>query len=79
MHAFFLEVSLPWRSMTIAHVRLTFVLLLAHGGAAQAMPKCVHRESIGMLKKPLGTIGLVRMDFKNNLFSTEIKIVIDTF
>ena len=54
---FFLDVPIPWRSMAITHVRRrSFAEPLAHGGAALAMPKCVHCESIGRLKKPRGTV-----------------------
>ena len=53
----FLDVPMPWRSMAITRVRRRlFGEPLVHGGAALAMPKCVHRESIGMLKKPRGTV-----------------------
>ena len=57
MHVHFLDVPMPWRSIAITHVRRrSFAELLAHGGAALAMPRCVHRESIGMLQKPRGTV-----------------------
>ena len=53
----FLDVPMPWRSMAITCVRRrSSAEPLAHGGAALAMPKCVHRESIGGLKKPRGTV-----------------------
>ena len=43
-------------SMAITRVlRRSFAELLAHGGAALAMHKCVLRESIGRLKKPRRT------------------------
>ena len=48
----FLDVPMPWWSMAITCVRRwSFAELLAHGGAALAMTKYVHRESIGRLKK----------------------------
>ena len=53
----FLDVPMPWRSMAITRVRRrSFAEPLVHGGAALTMPKCVHRESIGRLKKPRGTV-----------------------
>ena len=46
--------------MAITRVRRrSFVEPLVHGGAALAMPKFVHRESIGRLKKPRGTVASV--------------------
>ena len=55
----FLDVQMPWRSMAITRVRRrSFAEPLVHGGSALAMPKCVHRESIGRLKKPRGTVAL---------------------
>ena len=48
---------MPWRSVAITRIRRRlFAEPLAHGGAALAMPKFVHRESIGRLKKPRGTV-----------------------
>ena len=45
--------------MAITRVRRrSFAEPLVHGGAAPAMPKFVHRESIGGLKKPRGTVAL---------------------
>ena len=59
---FGVDVPMPWRSMAITRVRIrSFAEPLVHGGAALAMPKCVHRESIGRLKKPRGTIALAYM------------------
>ena len=53
----FLDVPMPWRSMAITRVRRrSFGEPLVHGGAALAMPKCVHRENIGILKKSRGTV-----------------------
>ena len=53
----FLDVPMPWRSMAIIRVRRRSIAEpLVHGGSALAMPKCVHRESIGRLKKPRGTV-----------------------
>ena len=47
----FLDVPMSWRSMAITHVRRrSFGEPLVHGGAALAMPKFVHRQSIGRLK-----------------------------
>ena len=57
----FLDVPMPWRSMAITRVRRrSFSEPLVHGGAALAMPKCVHRDSIGRLKKPRGTVALLK-------------------
>ena len=54
----FQDVPMPWRSIAITRVRRqSFAEPLVHGGAALAMPKFVHRESIGRLKKPRGTVG----------------------
>ena len=56
---FFLDVPMPWRGMAIIRVRRrSFAEPLVHGGAALAMPKCVHRECIGRLKKPRGNVAL---------------------
>ena len=56
----FLDVPMPGRSMAITRVRRrSFVEPLVHGGAALAIPKFVHRESIGRLKKPRGTVASV--------------------
>ena len=44
--------------MAITRVRPLFAELLAHGGAALAMLKIVHRKSIRTLEKPRGTIAL---------------------
>ena len=53
----FLDVPMPWRSMAVTRVlRRSFAEPLVHGGAALAMPKFEHRESIGRLKKPRGTV-----------------------
>ena len=53
----FLDVPMPWRSMAITRVRRrSFAEPLVHGGDALAMPKFVHRESMGRLKKPRGTV-----------------------
>ena len=53
----FLDVPMPWRSMAITRGRRrSFAEPLVHGGAALAMPKFVHRESIGRLKKYRGTV-----------------------
>ena len=53
----FLDVPMSWRSMAITCVRRrSFPEPLVHGGAALAMPKCVHRESIERFKKPRGTV-----------------------
>ena len=55
----FLDVPMPWQSMAITRVRRrSFAEPLVQGGAALAMPKCVHRESIGRLKKSRGTVAL---------------------
>ena len=64
----FLDVPMPWRSMAITRVRRRSIAEplvhgavaepLVHGGAVLAMPKFVHRESIGRLKKPRGTVAL---------------------
>ena len=52
---FFLDVPIPWRSMAINRVlRRSFSELLVHGGAALAMPKFVHCESIGRFKSLVG-------------------------
>ena len=49
----FLDVPMPWRSMAITRVgRRSFAEPLVYGGDAQI----VHRESIGRLKKPRGTV-----------------------
>ena len=54
---FFLDLPMPWRSIAITRVRRrSFAEPLVHGGAALAMPKFEHRESIGRLKKPHGTV-----------------------
>ena len=51
---FFGDVPMPWWSMTITRRRRwSFAELLAHGGAALAMPKFEHRDSIGKLKRPV--------------------------
>ena len=43
----FLNVPMPWRSIAITRVRRrSLAEPLVHGGAALAMPKCVHRVSI---------------------------------
>ena len=60
----FLDVPMPWRSMAITR-RRSFAEPLVHGGAALAMPKCVHRESIGRLKKPRGTVALVCTPYRH--------------
>ena len=45
---------MPWRNMAITRVRRrSFAEPLVHGGDALAMPKFVHRESIG---RPRGTV-----------------------
>ena len=45
------------REMVITRVHgRSFAEPLVHGGAGLAMPKFVHRESIGRLKKPRGTV-----------------------
>ena len=50
---------MPWRSMAMTRVRRrSFAEPLVHGGAALAMAKFEHRESIGTLKKPRGTVAL---------------------
>ena len=55
--AIFLAVPMPWRSMAITRVRRrSFAEPLVQGGAALAMPKFGHRESIGRLKKTRGTV-----------------------
>ena len=42
-----LDVPMPWRSMAITRVRhRSFAELLAHGGAAVAIPEFMHCESI---------------------------------
>ena len=57
---FVLDVPMPWRSMSITRIRCrSFAEPLVHGGAALAIPKFVHRGSIGRLKKPRGTVALV--------------------
>ena len=46
----FIDVLMPWRSLPITRVRRrSFAEPLVHGGAALAMPKFVHRESIERL------------------------------
>ena len=50
----FLDVPMPWRITRVR--RRSFAEALVRGGAALAMPKCVHRESIGRLRKPRGTV-----------------------
>ena len=55
----FLDVPMPWLSMTITRVRRwSFAELLAHGGAALAITKFVQRESIGRLEKLRATATL---------------------
>ena len=56
----FLYIPMPWRSRAIIGVRRrSFAELLVHGDAALAiMPKFVHCESIGRLKKLRGTVAL---------------------
>ena len=50
---------MSWQSMAITRVRRrSFAEPLVHGGAALVMPKFVHRESIGRLKMPRGTVPL---------------------
>ena len=52
-----LDILMPWRSMAITRVRRrSFAEPLVHGGAVLAMPKVVHRESSGRLKKSRGTV-----------------------
>ena len=72
MHAlnFFLDVPMPWRSMAITRVRRrSFAEQLVHRGAALAMPECVHRESIGRLKKPRGTVAYTFSVNKTHLYN----------
>ena len=66
----FLDVQMPWRSMTITRARRrSFAEPLVHGGADLAMPKFVHRESIGRLKKPRAEIDFRRQ----NLTSVDVR------
>ena len=54
--------------MAITRVRRrSFAERLVHGGAALAMPKFVHRESIGRLKKPRGTVAHFIFCFKDGI------------
>ena len=54
------DVPMPWRNMPITHVRRRpFAEQLVHGGADLAMPKFVHRESIGRLAR--GTVARYRI------------------
>ena len=58
----FLDVPVPWRSMVITHVcRQSFAELLAHSGTALAMPKFLHRKSIGGHKRLCGAVELERV------------------
>ena len=69
----FLDVPMPWRNMAITRVRRrSFAEPLVHGGAALAMPKFVHRESIGRLKKPRGTVALLKIPSETTFFNSNM-------
>ena len=69
----FLDVPMPWRSIAITLVRRrSFAEPLVHGGAALAMPKFVHRESIGRLKKPRGTVALLKIPSGTTFFNSNM-------
>ena len=74
--AIFHDAPMPWRSMAITRApRRSFAEPLVHVGAALAMPKFVHRESIGRPKKPRGTVALCTK--KQEAFNSMLELKLD--